>query len=227
MDYEKKYPHPTLRNETIFVKWISGYGRVEIWYHDRLVKEISSGRALVNKVHFEDDELGEVEIYLSQNPYLINLKVDGIHSIVNSEHPSKSIHNLFYWMIPGSVIHGFIGVIFGSILLTQGAMLRENIILSIYHLFFFAIFLGTLILVRKNYPMWFLLGLSVHWIEGILFVLMAVASYSFEHLPIAIPILILIYFTYCAFMTRATLKLVPYWKHRRFNFSHDDKIIDD
>ncbi len=91
MDFQKKFSLPRHPEEFVIAQWERGYGRLHLYFRDRLVAEVNSAAKLRNGVKFTDPELNTVELLLTGKPMSLNLIVDGFHSSSNRIHPYREI----------------------------------------------------------------------------------------------------------------------------------------
>lgn len=224
--YERAIAHPKIRNEFLIVKWSKGFKTTEVWYRDRLVKIIHGINALKQKVFINDEELGVVEIYLEENPFIINLKIDGIHSIENVKHPSKRIKRIGSWNILGLLFHSLGVAIMVNDIFFQRYHAKGDSLILLYHSFFFLCFLVSFIFVRLNYPKYFYLGLIGYYVQAVCIpylILTAPSNANFQSMWI----LTSIYFVFCILLIVPIKRLRIYLKHKPFDFDQSQKILDD
>ncbi len=225
MLYERAIAHPKLRNEVINVKWSKGYKLTELWYRGRLLKRIEGFKALQQKVIFDDAELGKVEVFLAENPFIINIKVDDIHSPENAKHPKKNIKYISYWLIIGLLFH-----LAGVVLLIVDGFIRPASIgwdeyFIMYHSFLTLCFLIPIILIRLNAPMYFLIGMIAYYAQGVF--LVSVAILSTNGSVGTVRIVASIYVIYCVLLIFPIRRLIQFMKHKPFDFTRAENILDD
>jgi hypothetical protein len=153
MDFKRAIAHPKLRNGFIVVKWSKGYQSTEIWYRERLLKTITGIKALQNKVVFNDDEVGKVEVFLVENPFRINIKVDDIHSRENVKYPLKKIKTIANWIIPAVIIHLLVVIaMVNAVYFNKYGVAEGDRSILNYHAFFFVYYIVSFTLIRLSNP---------------------------------------------------------------------------
>jgi hypothetical protein len=101
MDFQRTIAHPTRKNEKIIVSWTKGYRLLTVHYRDELIAQIEDIDLLFNGYTTHHELLGEVEIHLMAKPYILNIMIDGMHTVSNDRHPVYSIYsNSLLFIIP-------------------------------------------------------------------------------------------------------------------------------
>ncbi|MFT6983409.1 MAG: hypothetical protein ACJAUD_002181 [Crocinitomicaceae bacterium] len=225
MTFERAIAHPKLRNEFIVVKWSKAYKSTEIWYRGRLLKSIHGIKALKQKVIFKDDEVGKVEVFLVENPFTINIIVDDIHSFENAKYPLKTIKNIGNWIIPAVIVHLLtVFTMVHDIYYTQFYVVGSKDELM-YHAFFLICHLFSFVLIRLNNPMYYLISLIAYYFNAlvILYFLLIQKNGDFTTTWTMAGI----YFIYCLLLLIPLKKLIIYRKHKLFDFTVDENVLDD
>jgi hypothetical protein len=108
MNYSKKYPITHLPNEFLILEWERGYKNISIFCGEREICHLDSLQKIKKGFSFIDDQLGKIELKLSDKPIAIDIIVNGFHSSVNNSHPSKKIKGIsmyFYMFATFSVLY--------------------------------------------------------------------------------------------------------------------------
>lgn len=92
MDFQRSISHPRRKNDKIIVSWTRGYQLLTIHYKNELILQVNDVEQLFEGVHVQHELLGEVEIRLLVDPFILNLTVDGMETLGNDSHP---IHSVF------------------------------------------------------------------------------------------------------------------------------------
>jgi hypothetical protein len=223
-EYKKAFPHPKIRNEFIIIKWSKGYKLTEIWFHDRLLKSIEGIRTLLRKVVFDDYELGKVEVFLSKDPYVINLKVDNIHSSLNSEHPKKNVKAIGNWMLPGLLVHFFWSatLIFNGF--TEEFQTYDDKIGMVYNSVLFLCFLISFVLILLKHPSFYILGFVAYFLQAILLLYVMIL---FNYLGVLSLTLVGLYLVYCGVMILPLKRVIAYIKHKPYDFIPSEEVLDN
>lgn len=223
MDFEKRFLHPTKSNETILVKWSKGYREVEIWFHDELIQTLKGANALLKGITFQNDKLGVVRVKLSENPYFLNVIVNGIHSKTNLLHPSKNMKGVGNWF----VIPAIICVICLISLITTIFDYIETLSIEGYFLLILTILLtilmvATIILCRFRKYVSFIISYSLIVLFGILLLYPTILEFHIGYLLMIIPFLI-----YLTGMTFGLRRVLRFLKHKRIQENLDEAILDN
>lgn len=217
MDYERKYPLTQIPGEYLLVSWIRGYKEVELRYRDRLITEVKGIAPLHNGVTFKDEQLGRIELKLSEKPVVLDLIVDGYHSPVNVSHPAKQLKSAstYFWMIAalaiiGSLLEG-VNIGFGS---------GIGLIISSLNFLTVALYIISAVFVSRSQPWAYWLGFCV-FCFWTLIALMLVPLGGFLDVIIMLIRLVFLYFLITNIKHAAGTA-----KHRRFGSKFDEKLLD-
>lgn len=218
MEYKKKYPIARLNNEYVLLTWNQGYKNIQLFFRDRLVKEIPNASQIKKGLKFKDEELNTVELNFSESPMSINVIIDGIHSSVNASHPVKEMKKFsaIFWMV---AVFG----IFASVL--EISLYQSDVTLFFTILIFdcaiVAAYIISAIYVSKSKPWAFWLGFSTFAAMFLLALFATVISFNGISLWINLIIRSIIF----VFMLRMIKTVVQVSKHK--NYSTIDTLNTD
>jgi hypothetical protein len=209
MEYQKKYRNPKNESEDLIVSWERGYREVQIHYRDQLVGVVSGIRDLLKGKAFTDPSLGSVEVKLEEDPYFIQLIVDGYHSPDNLHYPVNDLKNLRSYFIPSLLFNGIATLINLILYFTVQIISLENTIFLFYFLIPFVLtIVGNIILSTKH---WY--GFLINFISGLLQFLLPLSFFVLSGDPVLLTLSII-------FSIQAILMLIPVKRAYRA-FTHD------
>ncbi len=224
MDFERRYPHPKLQYEYFVVRWSKGYRSAELWYNNRLVVTVTETEQLLKGVKFHDDMLGDVEFKLEEDPYVLNVKVDGFHSKFNSKHPEKGIRSVSNWVLPGILYYLLAIIVTVSVLFDS----RYGSMMSKFPLYYNLVGLGLLVaiyfLIRFVSPVFLFAGVFIYLLQLLYFSLNVFQSPSVHVFWI---ILYLGYLTFVIAMFLPTRRVISYMRHKKYDFNTDSEVLDN
>lgn len=175
MEYKKKYPIARLNNEYVLLTWDQGYKNIQLFFRNRLVKEIPNASQIKKGLKFRDEELNNIELNFSESPMSINVIIDGIHSSVNASHPVKEMKKFgaIFWMV------AIFGIIISAL---EISLYQSDLILLVRILIFDSVIVASYILsaiyVSKSKPWAFWLGFATFTAMTLLFLLATVVTFN-------------------------------------------------
>ena len=177
MDFQQQFPHPKRKNDPVIIEWTRGYGLTQLFYRNRLIGSVEGHKALMKGVVFPDDQLGKVELKLLKEPFAFELKIDGLHSVVNRNHPKFNIAQ--------SAANFLLPLIF-SILLTFSFLStpntdyqdlrRTDILLGIGFGVSSALYLASMILIIYRKVVGFFVGAGLFLIHYLAFIVTSIQA---------------------------------------------------
>lgn len=209
MDYQKKYPIPRLKNEFLLVTWSQGYKNIQLFFRDRLVKEIPNASQIKKGLKFRDEELNNVELNFSESPMSINVIIDGIHSPVNASHPFKEMGKFsgIFWLV------AVFGIIVSAIeIFAYKSILPVFLILLVFDTVIVASYIISAIYVKKSKPWAFWLGFITFTAMFLLVFLSIVISFN----GIAFWVNLICRGIIFIFMLRMIKTVIQVSKHKKF-----------
>ena len=223
MDFERRYPHPKLKYEYFVAHWTKGYRSAELWYNNRLVISVSGTEQLLKGVKFYDEIVGDIEFKLEQDPYVLNVKVDGYRSRINSKHPDKGIKSVSNWILPGILYYFLATIVYATVLF--GSYYPAFVQAPLYfNLIGLGLLITTYILIRFVSPVFFFMGLLVYVLQLTLFTLSVLQSSSINIFGV---ILYLGFLAFVGAMVLPVRRLISYIRHRKFDFYSDSGVLDN
>lgn len=224
MDHQKVLPHPKLSNEKLLATWDRGYVNIELWHNNRSVLKAEKFTKENASIVVEDDILGVTELYLSSDPYTLNLKIDGLHSPINSEHPSKTCKTIANWLTPGILFY-FIALLVSISLAAGVPKLSElGVFVLVMQSITFVIFIGAYVAALWLSPLYYLIGFLLYQLHAIWLVYMVVEFQLYD-----LPMIVLTsgYLLFSAMSFLPLKRLNSYRKHLPYMKRKQTEIIDD
>lgn len=224
MDFERRYPHPKLQHEYFVVLWTRGYRSAELWYNNRLVIAVDEIKQLLKGVKLDDEILGKVEFKLEEEPYVLNVLVDGYHSKNNSKHPKNGINSVANWLIPG-ILYFLLGS-----MVTLTVLYSSNLYSLMDKTEFYSNIVGlgimitAYVLTRMVSPAFLFVGLIIYLLLLLLFTFYLLQFRSVHFLGI---LLYLGYLTFVGFMFLPIRRVISYLKHKKFDFNSETDVLDN
>lgn len=106
MFYTKKYPITHLDNEFLVLEWERGYKNTKIFYKDIEISSVNNIQQIRKGFKFKNEDLGLIELKLSEKPTAIDVIINGLHSAVNHSHPIKKVKSIstYFYMFAAFVL---------------------------------------------------------------------------------------------------------------------------
>lgn len=189
----KSYPIPN-SHESIALQFERGYYNIHIYYRKRLITIVENIEQIKNGFVYHDDELGKIELTLSESPITINVIFDGVHSSANASNPAKLLGDctkIFATLGSLSIIGTVIS--YGNL---QHSDLATIVIQLIYDLGLTAIYFIAAIYTSKGKAWGYFLGFYSFLCASGFMLLISVLSgagfYTFIHLAIRLALILML-----------------------------------
>jgi hypothetical protein len=221
MDYEKKYPITQQPGDFILVQWERGYKYVEVFFKDRMIGSVEGAGKLRRGVVLQDEQLGNVELKLSEKPMILDVIIDGYHSPVNQMHPKKQLARLsaFFWII---MTFAVIGALLEGLSLGFAMDMSVGTIVTAINILIITAYIIAAIFVGKGQAWGYYMGFSVFSLLTVLTIISVLAT----NMSGAILIGLLIRFAFLGVLIYNMKTANSALKHARFGKNMNDQLLD-
>jgi hypothetical protein len=221
MEYQKTYRNPKNEKEEFIVSWERGYRSVQIHYRNELIGEVIGIRKLIQGEKFEHSTAGTIEIKLKEDPYFIQLIVDGFHSPDNLHYPISDLPKIRGYFTPSLLING-LGTFINILLYFNDSIIsQENYIFMFFYIIPIVLTIaGNVMLSTKNW-----VGYLINFSSAFLQFLLPVLAYLFFGDPIFI-IMTILFSVQFIVMFIPLKRVLNAYRHVGIRTRQNSEIID-
>lgn len=221
MDFQRSISHPRRRNDKIIVSWTRGYQLLTIHYKNELILQVNDVEQLFKGVSTQHPFLGEVEIRLMAEPFILNLKIDGMDTLGNDSHPIHSVFSSSLLFIIPSILNLILVSLLWDVRAERSLDTVEWIGFG-FSLFSAIYFITCTTLIIMNHLQAIYLGIIFLILQAVLYTFLSFQSIVFSELRF------FIFFMVVVHLIGAYFTFVNYKKYQHYNLEGNSspEILD-